>query len=468
MASSSRPLCAALIAAAVIAAPARAGATRRPTIYDNGQQYLLGSRAAGMGGAYTALACDEAALHYNPGALGCASSSRLELAANAYVIQRLSVPDAYGAGQDVSATTFHAVPSIVGGVRILSDGEASGAGRWVFGLSVSVPQSIALKIRPVSPTSPNFVSSSIRDDLTIGEIGIGYQVSPELGIGLSIGGALRTVESTSHELLVQPTDLFVNFDHYVNEEEALAIGARAKLGVRWTPIDPLSLGLTVTSPTLHAYGLYEQSITESAAFEGAADAIPDRFRASSEVGLPLRIAIGGAYALPGFTASLDLSLSFPRDIRTAFDLEAIEVEGIQPLTDLEDDVLHRGFQPNANLGVEIALGETKVIDLGLFTDMSAVSDEDRDAGQDRVHMFGGSAALGLLGKQARGWFGVSFSYGRAEAHVQDGQYSLDNPNLFEEDGRSTITRWNLVGIIGSNYSFLSEDAPSAPPAAGAR
>jgi len=135
------------------------------------------------------------------------------------------------------------------------------------------------------------------------------------------------------------------------------------------------------------------------------------------------------------------------------------VAGIQPITDLEDDVLHRGFQPNANLGVEIGLDDTKVLDLGLFTDLSAVTDEDREAGQDRVHMFGGSLALGLLGKVSRGWFGVSFSYGRAEARVQDGEFSLDNPNLFEEDGRSTITRWNLVGIIGSNYSFLSEDAP---------
>jgi len=413
-----------------------------------------------MGGAYTALACDEAALHYNPGALGCASYSRLELAANAYVIQSLSIPDGYGEGQDVSATTFHSIPSIVGGVRILSDGEGpGGAGRWVFGLNVSVPQSIALKIRPVRATTPNFSSSGVRDDLTIGEIGLGYQLHRTLGVGLSVGGALRTLESTTHELLVTPYPDGVDFDHYVNEEGAFAVGVRAKLGVRYTPTDRLSFGLAVTSPTLHVYGRYEQTITESFSFAGTADAIPDRFQASSEVGLPLRIALGGAYSAPGLTIALDLSASFPRDIRTAYDLEAIKVAGIQPITDLEDDVLHRGFQPNANLGVEIGLDDTKVLDLGLFTDLSAVTDEDREAGQDRVHMFGGSLALGLLGKVSRGWFGVSFSYGRAEARVQDGEFSLDNPNLFEEDGRSTITRWNLVGIIGSNYSFLSEDAP---------
>ena len=46
-------------------------------------------RAAGMAGAYTALACDEGALHYNPASLSCAASSHLELTATAYVLQAL-------------------------------------------------------------------------------------------------------------------------------------------------------------------------------------------------------------------------------------------------------------------------------------------------------------------------------------------------------------------------------------------
>ncbi|HSN97781.1 MAG TPA: hypothetical protein VLS89_05765, partial [Candidatus Nanopelagicales bacterium] len=349
----------AALAAAVLAS-GDARATRPPTIYDNHHQYPIGSRAAGMGGAYTALACDEAALHYNPGALACAGLSRLELSANAYMIQRFSLPDAYGEGQDIAATTYHSIPSIVGGVRILADGDhATGVGRWVFGLSVSVPQSLALKVRPVDPRTPNFVSSSVRDNLTVGEIGLGYQVNRWLGVGLSVGAALRTMESTQHELLVaireEGGQTYVDFDHFVNEEELLAVGVRAKLGARITPIPRLSFGLTLTSPTLHVYGTYQQSITESYAIGPEIDAIPDRYRASSEVALPMRVAVGAAYTSPGFTASLDLSMNLPRDIRTAYDLEAIEVEGILPAEGLTEDVLHRDLQPNLNLGVEIAL-----------------------------------------------------------------------------------------------------------------
>ena len=84
------------------------------TIYDNAQSIPIGGRAAGMGGAYTALACDEGALHYNPASLSCASASHLELTANAYVLQGFRATGALGPGGNISATTYHSVPSIVG------------------------------------------------------------------------------------------------------------------------------------------------------------------------------------------------------------------------------------------------------------------------------------------------------------------------------------------------------------------
>jgi hypothetical protein len=70
----------------VVACPRAASALGDVTIYDNAQSVPVGGRAAGMGGAYTALACDEGALHYNAASLSCAASSHLELSANAYVL----------------------------------------------------------------------------------------------------------------------------------------------------------------------------------------------------------------------------------------------------------------------------------------------------------------------------------------------------------------------------------------------
>ena len=141
------------LAGAVLFSAGRAGAASPLTVYDNYQRFPIGGRAAGMGGAsYTALACDEAALHYNPAALACAASSRLELSANAYVVQGYAELNAIGKGNDISAVTYHPVPTIVGGVRVLSEGDpTTKSGELTFGLQVSVPQSVALKIDSRAP-----------------------------------------------------------------------------------------------------------------------------------------------------------------------------------------------------------------------------------------------------------------------------------------------------------------------------
>src|SRR5580700_6041903 len=127
--------------AAALFTSSRAHATNPPTVYDNAQGIPIGSRAAGMGGAYTALACDEASLHYNPASLSCADASHLELSANAYIIQG-------------ERTRFATYP-----------------GRLAFGIAVSVPSSIALKIDPPDPTQRNAASFAIRDDLTAFDLG---------------------------------------------------------------------------------------------------------------------------------------------------------------------------------------------------------------------------------------------------------------------------------------------------------
>src|SRR6478672_11497325 len=107
----SRRTLAAFSMTAALAWSSPAAALDAPTVYDNAQSVPIGSRAAGMGGAYTALACDEGALHYNPASLSCAASSHLELTANAYVLQGLRATGALGPGGNVTATTFHSIPS---------------------------------------------------------------------------------------------------------------------------------------------------------------------------------------------------------------------------------------------------------------------------------------------------------------------------------------------------------------------
>jgi hypothetical protein len=129
-------------------------------------------------------------------------------------------------------------------------------------------------------------------------------------------------------------------------------------------------------------------------------------------------------------------------------------------------VIHdRTWQPNVNLGIELAVVDPVVIDVGGFTDLSSVSTRaTEEASADRIHMVGATLALGVLGKQSRGWFGLSFETGIADAKVLQGDLDLQNviASNFELRGDSTIRRWTLAGFIGSNYSFASEKEEPKP------
>jgi len=464
---------------------ARAGAVAEPTVYDNHQLYLIGSRAAGMGGAYTALACDEGALHYNPAGLVCARHSHLELVANAYMIQSLSVPRALGDGQNLSATTYHSIPSMVGGVYVLADGEASGAGRQALGFAVSIPYSIALKTAPSSNTR-NFLSGTWRDDVLAGDVGYAYQITPSLGLGVSLGGMMRVMSGANTLLVTRPNagggTEFIAADL---QSDVLAVGLRAKAGARWTPTRALSLGLALVTPTLDVFGSYTSSSNLTLAGidrttgQPLADAIPTRFTGKSAASFPMRFAVGVAYTTESTTLSADASVNLPHTVRTAYDLAAVPIDGVTPGAG-EESKLERVLQPNLNLGAEVRVTRSVAIDVGAFTDISSVPAQGE---QDRVHMFGLSAALSLIGVQTRGSFGASFSYGQADTKVLTGELSLSNLGA-QPEGVSRLTRWNLVGVIGSNYSFLPDDvaaeaaerrrgpkdstAPPAPPAPPAR
>ncbi len=119
-----------------------------------------------------------------------------------------------------------------------------------------------------------------------------------------------------------------------------------------------------------------------------------------------------------------------------------------------------GFQPNLNLGASVPFGLTKEINIGFFTDLSSVSDEDiKKLGSSRVHMFGGSMTLGLLGKQSRAWIGVSGEIGHTTTKAPGQVFTYEKVSVLPggslpAEGDATLVRWTMTSILGSNYSFL--------------
>ncbi len=458
-------------AVAILAWPTRASALGDVTIYDNAQSVPIGGRAAGMGGAYTALACDEGALHYNPASLSCAASSHLELSANAYVLQGLRNTGALGPGGNIVATTYHSVPSIVGAVRILSEGREKTffdtyPRRLTFGFTVSVPRTVALKVEPPRPEDRNYAAYSIREDLTVGDLGLGYQFNKEVSIGVTLGASLRTSERHSSFMLVRDRGAACGsgtcnpFLTYTEDRSSFAVGAHAKVATLVRPYRNLSFGLVLTAPSTHIYGVAKQSSTLTRADGTEFSAVPLRLSGASQVGMPARIAFGFAFVKRRYTFAGDVSVNIPQRVRLAYDMTATNIEGVAPPGSVPDRTLRPDVQPNLNLGASVPFGKTKEVNIGFFTDISSVSKEDVERnGLSRVDMFGSSLTLGLLGEQARAWIGLAAEIGHTTAKVPGRSFTYEGVSALPAgrlpmDNEATLTRWTVTGILGSNYSFL--------------
>ncbi len=452
----------AALGAALLAWSSPAAALGDLTIYDNAQSVPIGGRAAGMGGAYTALACDEGALHYNPASLSCAAASHLELTANAYVLQGMRATGALGPGGNITATTYHSIPSIVGAVRILKEGSArtyfdTYPKRLTFGFTVSVPRTIALKVDPPNPAAQNSLAYSIREDLTVGDLGLGYQFNREVSIGVALGGVLRTSERHSSWLLASEGNKFFTFS---GDRSSLAVGARAKVGLLVRPYKNLSFGLVLTAPSVHLFGSAKESGTFSRDDGMSSTAVPTRSSGSSEVGLPARVAFGFAYVKRRYTFSGDLSVNFAHQVRLAYGMAAQQISGVAAPSPVADLVMSPGVQPNLNLGASVPFGKEKEVNIGFFTDLSSVSQVDIDKnGASRVNMYGASMTLGLLGKQSRAWFGLAGELGHTTLKVPGRDFTFDRVTALPAgrlpaDADATLVRWTVTGILGSNYSFL--------------
>jgi hypothetical protein len=417
------------------------------TIYDNAQSVPIGARAAGMGGAYTALACDEGALHYNPASLSCAAASHLELTANAYVLQGLRATGALGPAGDVSATTYHSIPSIVGAVRILREGQSrtffdTYPDRLTFGFTVSLPRTLALNIDPPRASGRDELSASVREDLTVADLGLGYQLGKEVSIGLALGGVVRTSERHLSWLLVDGA----RFRSFSDDRSSYAIGAHAKLGLLVRPYKNLSFGASFTAPSVHVFGVARETTILQRADETGSSAVPIRARGSSEVGMPARLAVGFAYVKRRYTFSGDLSVSFGRTVRMGYGMS------------VPDQTLSPSTHPNLNAGASVPFGTTKEVNIGFFTDFSSVSQRDIDLnGLSRVHMFGSALTVGFLGKQSRVWVGAAGEVGHTTSKFPGREFTyagVAQTGVLPTNDDVTVVRWTATGILGSNYSFL--------------
>jgi long-chain fatty acid transport protein len=370
---------------------------------------LIGDRAAGMAGAYTAISDDPSGLYYNPAGIAYAQGSNISVSANALHQTKTVYKNALGNGNDYQRNSFALLPNFFGIIQPLGKGKV--------GFSYAVPDST---IEDQNQTFYNLPGTSIsRFALNFNKSDSTYYFGPsyalELTEGLSVGATLygqyHRNEWIQNQLINTSSGTYEWKNVFYKNTEW---GIKPIFGLMWSPTNKLSAGLSISKLNIIQSDTTYQSICAGDA-SGICDptyvpgTAPFRVVATSDRkrAYPLTSTIGVAY----------------------FHSKTLVVSGdISYNGRVEDSVFgNKEATLNAALGAEYYLDDAWAIKGGVFTDMAntpKIKSGDSDA-FDHADFFGGTFSVSYFTRQSSITFGAAYRYGTGQAQITGGQAIQD-------------------------------------------
>ena len=403
---SARPLSLALIVGAFVAAAAFA---------DDGnyQNYTLGERGGGLGGAVVATTRDLDAAYYNPAGLGFITASRLSLSTSLYGLYRYTVFNGLGPDRNYSVREFETIPSSFGSV--INTGP-----RLKLAFSAFIPDEINYNhqesFRRPGQTVPDqatyeYFSYIVNDQqLWIGP-SAGYLVDDRFSLGASIFVVYRSAVAkqnwTVAQTTVPPGDI-ANLSTRIYDLDFSNYGLLALLGAQYHITDHLLLGATVQTPVINLSGTGQLLYAETSP---AQDILVHADGMKSQNRLPARFSLGAAWREQGrYAVEADVTYHLP--------VSYSELEGTDDWTGLEVDYpLRRLPVVNANLGGEYYVMKNYPVRAGFFTNISSAPEPDPlvPLTTDQIDMYGFTLSVGNETEHTTINVGLSYSWGRGES-----------------------------------------------------
>ena len=365
----------------------------------NYQHYILGDRAAGMGGAACASASGVEAVYYNPAGLAATPRDSVSLSANLYGIQEYSAENAFMPGEDFQSRTFQSIPSSVGGTK-------RAAADWVLGFGVFVPFRNTIFDGATYAADQHYYSVAINDQTMLAGPAVGWQVNPRLALGCAVLGLYQSYDSLMNFYWGDAAVAYTRDMSYSN------FGLIGALGAQFQVNDRLRLGATLTSPCQGILG--KGQVTDNAVggdeAGGSRGEVADYQDLDAENGMPGAIRIGVAWGPERkWQLAADATYHFSRTFKP---LSGRTPEG-EPVA-IEQ---HCREVLDFSLGGEHYLRGKYPVRAGFFTSRSAapdpVADNTDEAGQ--IDLYGLTATVGVEMKNAASNIGLNYLWGPGRA-----------------------------------------------------
>lgn len=379
---------------------------------------LIGDRAAGMGGAYTAISDDPSGLFYNPAGIAYAQGSNVSVSANALHQTKTVYKNALGNGNDYVRESFALLPNFFGIIQPLGKGKV--------GFSYAVPDSV-IEDQNQTFYSPNanvsrYALNFNKSDSTY-YFGPSYaiELTEEFSVGATLYGHYRRNEWLSNQLINLSSGKYEWDNLFYKSTEW---GIKPILGLMWSPTSRLSTGLSLSKVSIiQADAAYQTICAGDIPTPAGGTAICDPTYVPGTA--PFRVVtLSNSKRVYPTTSTLGIAY---------FHSKALIVSGdISYNSKVEDSAFgNREATWNAALGTEYYLDEKWAIKGGFFTDRAntpKIQSGDANA-FDHVDLYGVSMSASYFTRQSSITGGVTFRYGNGQAQILGNQTIQDVTSL---------------------------------------
>lgn len=364
---------------------------------------LLGGRAMGMGGAYTAISDDPAGLFYNPAGIVYAHSPNLSASVNAFRYSSKTYEKVLSGGIDWSRENSGLVPNFFGVTQPF--------GPFTVGFSYAVTDSSEEDQAQTFKNLNNGVVAftiNVNESNSVNKIGpsIAYQASENFAIGLTVYLHLRDSKTIVNQYVLLPDNTTAgaanNKTEWINSySKNKEYGITPKLGVIWSPTDKLALAATYSQNFVISSSGYAQQ-TCLASYKNAASGTtgynsfcdPANAYAKQSAGEtsnthnedPFELRFGSAYFA---TNSLLLSADLSYHSEVSGKLSVVNFAG----------------------GAEYYMSPELAVRTGFFTNMSNATTPTTSNTSEKIDYFGGALSLTRFNKNSSVSGGVNLQYG---------------------------------------------------------
>jgi len=368
---------------------------------------LIGDRASGLGGAYTAISDDATGMYYNPAGIVYTENLQLSASANAYYKSELVYKDVLNGG-DWKRKSDNLVPNYFGMTTKLGDG--------YVGFSYAVPdfenEDQDSKFTNI-PGASLFVINLINNDETT-KIGPSYarKLSDEWDIGITLYWHQRDRDLTNNQFIRLDNGLYEWQNVFFKTSES---GFEPIIGLMWSPNDSLSFGLSIRKTYITSSSTRFQATCSSNAAQtssqctptGGSPKDPTITNSSKKRDLPLNVRFGVAYF-----QSAKLLYSADISYFESVDSDTFEAEEVI----------------NYALGVEYYFSPLWAIRGGLYTNNTNTPNVSSGSlnQRDHVDLTGISLSISRFSETSSVTLGFAATSGDGEAQIVTGSSQIQD------------------------------------------